>query len=189
MKKKPALWITLGIVLAVACAAAIYCCAYPIPARSADMTQVIQNYYSGRQDAPSQIAVRSSIALGGREYYLIELDGSFGRATLQTGLFGRRRLTHIGCGGNFADGIVEANGKHYLVIGMRDFAEEVETITATIAGETYELRAGGNSGYILSHTEVSPFVEDNHIDLSCIKLYNASGTDITANYSLHGGGI
>ena len=64
---------------------------------------------------------------------------------------------------------------------------EVETITATIAGETYELRADGNSGYILSHTEVSPFVEDNHIDLSCIKLYNASGTDITANYSLHGG--
>ncbi|MDO4581610.1 MAG: hypothetical protein Q4B96_03385 [Bacillota bacterium] len=110
--------------------------------------------------------------------------------TLEKGLTGRYRITHLGYGdGNFLDGIIENDGEKYFLFGGRDMPAQIRKIEVMIDGRTYELENGSARDHFLCYTKIDDRVEDDHVDRDSIILYNEAGEDITDLYNLSGGGI
>ncbi len=156
---------------------ALYFRAYPIKLES----------YIGNE---SDIQVYDRVDIGRKVYFLIEKGEALGSVTLKRGWNGRYQLIHLGYGGgNFLDGIVENDGRKYLLFGGRDIAAQISKIEVQIDGKTYGWYSEEPQAHFLLYTEVDKNVADTHVNRDKIFFYNEKGTDITEDYCLNGGGI
>lgn len=165
---------------------------YPIKLNWATLPNDIADYYSQyHHDQPNpSIALYSGVEIGRKAYYLIGIGEDLGAVTMEKGITGRYKFTHLSYGsGNFLDGIIEDNGRKYVLFGGRDSTAQISRITARIGGQSYELTLPNESEHFLLYTEINSQVEDAHVDRNYLAFYNKNGEDITNHYSLSGGGI
>jgi hypothetical protein len=184
--------IVIFFILIAICILAGYHLSYPIQLNMDTLPEYIQEFYSkGHSSAATPVVkLYDGVSLGRKEYYLIEIGEDLGTVTLEKGLTGRYKITHLSYGdGNFEDGIIESNGKKYLLFGGRDISSQIFKITVLVDGQTYELGDGEAKDHFLFYTEIDGYGEDNHVDRSNIGLYDENGTNITERYDLSGGGI
>ena len=182
------------LILAAALAAAAYHVSYPIELNMATLPEEIAAFLdhgAGTWDA-SDIRLYDGVELGNRVYFLLEaeMEMELGRVILERGPLGGYRIDRVGYGGgNFLDGIVESEGKKYLLLGGRDVAGRIARITVSIDGQTYELENTARRDHFLLCTEIDSRTEDNHIDKDRVTFYDEAGKDVTGLYDLGGGGI
>ena len=182
------------LILAAALTAAAYHVSYPVKLNLATLPEEIAaflNHGAGTWNA-SDIRLYDGVELGNRVYVLLEtgMDMELGRVILERGPLGGYRIDRVGYGGgNFLDGIVESEGKKYLLLGGRDIAARIARIEVPIEGRTYELENPAPRDHFLLCTEVDSRIEDNHIDKDRVTFYNEDAEDITGLYDLSGGGI
>lgn len=180
--------------LAAVLLAAWYHFSYPIELNLATLPEEIAAFLdhgAGTWDA-SDIRLYDGVELGNRVYVLLEtgMEMEFGRVILERGPLGGYRIDRVGYGGgNFLDGIVESGGKRYLLFGGRDISTRIARIAVFIEGQSYDLALPKRDGHFLVYTEISSYVEDNHVDRDRVTFYNEDGEDITGLYDLSGGGI
>lgn len=192
MKIKLVRGTAIVVIAAAIFAAALYHLSYPIQLNRVTLPEHIKDYYNrGRSAAHSPaVLVYDGVSIGKEEYYLIELDGALGSVSLKQGLNGRYKFTRLGCGGgSFLDGIIENDGKKYLLFGGRDPSAQIARITVLMNGRTYDLYPGPAEDHFLLCTEIDRWTQDSHVDRGHISFYDESGEDITARYDLSGGGI
>lgn len=169
-----------------------YRLSYPIELNRATLPEHIKDLYNhGRHtDTSPTIVLYGGVSIGNKEYYLIEIGENLGSVTLERGLTGRYKFTHLGYGdGNFLDGIIESEGKKYLLLGGRDITSQISKVAVFIDGQTYELYHENATDHFLLYTEIDDHVKDRHVNRDYIRLYNKKGEDITELYNLNGGGI
>ena len=182
------------LVLAAVFAAAWYHFSYPIELNMATLPEEITAFLdhgAGTWNA-SDIRLYDGVELGNRVYVLLEtgMDMELGRVILERGPLGGYRIGRVGYGGgNFLDGIVESEGKKYLLLGGRDVAARITRIEVPIEGRTYELENPNPRDHFLLCAEIDSRTEDNHVDRDKVRFYSADGEDITGLYDLSGGGI
>ena len=182
------------LVLAAVFAAAWYHFSYPIELNLATLPEEITAFLdhgAGTWNA-SDIRLYDGVELGNRVYVLLEtgMDMELGRVILERGPLGGYRIGRVGYGGgNFLDGIVESEGKKYLLLGGRDVAARITRIEVPIEGRTYELENPNPRDHFLLCAEIDSRTEDNHVDRDKVRFYSADGEDITGLYDLSGGGI
>jgi hypothetical protein len=192
LKAKTIKQIAIVPVLAAICVLVGYYLSYPIKLNTDTLPEYIQEFYSrGRSSVSAPIIqVYDGVSLGNKEYYLVEVGEDLGTVTLEKGLTGQYKITHLSYGdGNFEDGIIESNGKKYLLFGGRDITSQIYKITVSVNGQTYELGDGTAKDHFLFCTEIDGFVEDNHVDRTTISIYDENGENITERCNLSGGGI
>lgn len=194
MKKKRNIlkWALCCGAAAALCMAVWYQFGYPIRLNWLTLPHYIEAYYMrGRQSGQApDIELYTGVELGSRAYYLIELDGDLGYVALERGLTGRYRIVRLGYGGgNFLPGVVEAQGKKYLLFGGRDPAKEIAEIAVTLEGLTYTLEVDPKDDHFLLCTEVDGRIAPAPPDLDRILFRNHRGEEITAQYDLSSGGI
>lgn len=182
------------LILAAALLAAWYHFSYPIRLNLATLPEEIAAFLdhgTGTWDV-SDIRLYDGVELGNRVYVLLEtgMEMELGRVILERGPLGGYRIDRVGYGGgNFLDGIVESGGKKYLLLGGRDISARIARIAVFIEGQSYDLALPKRDGHFLVYTEISGYVEDNHVDRDRVTFYNEAGEDITGLYDLSGGGI
>lgn len=179
------------LILAAALAAA-YHFSYPIELNMATLPEEIAAFHNqeSRDFDPSEIRVYDGVALGDREYYLVEMGEDLGSAALKRGLTGRYKIEYLRYGGGeLRDAVVESGGRKYLLLGGRDPAAQIARITVSIGGRTYDLENGAPRDHFLLCAEIDSRAEDSHVDRDKVRFYSADGEDITGLYDLSGGGI
>lgn len=182
------------LILAAVILAAAYHVSYPIKLNLATLPEEIAAFLdhgTGTWDA-SDIRLYDGVELGNRVYVLLEtgMEMELGRVILERGPLGGYRIDRVGYGGgNFLDGMVEIGGKRYLLFGGRDISARIARIAVFIEGQSYDLALPKRDGHFLVYTEISGYVEDNHVDRDRVTFYNEAGEDITGLYDLSGGGI
>lgn len=180
------------LILAAALAAAAYHFSYPIELNMATLPEEIAAFHNRESEDwdPSEITVYDGVALGNREYYLMEIGEDLGSVALKRSLTGRYKIEYLRYGdGGLRDSIVESGGKKYLLLGGRDIAARIARITVSIDGRIYDLENPAPRDHFLLCTEVDSWTEDIHIDKDRVAFYDADGENITALYDLSGGGI
>lgn len=185
-----------GFVLLTALAAVLVCvgyrAVYPLELNYVTLPRHLQEAYDRSRSTPLSPDIRlySGVGIGEREYILLTLDGELGSATLKRGPLGRWRVERLSWGdGDFRNSIVEHDGTQYLLLGGQDAACQIARIDVGIGGETYTLVISPRTGHFLLSAELTAPVEDDHIDLSALRLFNETGDDITDHYDLSGGGL
>lgn len=182
------------LVLAAALLAAAYHVSYPIKLNLATLPKEIAAFHNRESEDwdPSKIRIYDGVEIGNRVYFLLEAgeELELGRVILERGPLGGYRISRLGYGGgDFLDGIVESGGKRYLLFGGRDISARIARIAVFIEGQSYGLALPKRDGHFLVYTEISGYVEDNHVDRDRVAFYNEAGEDITGLYDLSGGGI
>lgn len=180
------------LILAAALAAAVYHFSYPIELNLATLPGEIAAFINRESEDfdPSEIRVYDGVALGNREYYLVEMGEFLGSVALRRSLTGRYQIEYLRYGdGELRDAIVESGGKKYLLLGGRDPNARIARIAVSIDGRSYELENQNPRDHFLLCAEIDPQTEDSHIDLARLAFYDEAGADITGLYDLSGGGI
>lgn len=180
------------LILAAALAAAAYHFSYPIELNLATLPEEIAAFINRESEDfdPSEIRVYDGVALGNREYYLMEMGEFLGSVALRRSLTGRYKIEYLRYGdGELRDAIVESGGKKYLLLGGRDLNARIARITVFIDGRSYELENPNPKDHFLLCAEVDSRIEDSHIDKDRVTFYDEAGEDITGLYDLSGGGI
>ena len=193
MKAKTLGWLAGILALAAACLLAGDFLSHPIGADGSGLTAYLQDRYrqgTGVKILPA-ISLYGSVAIGSREYWLLEMGEDLGSVTLERGLTGRYRVVRFGYGtGNFCQGIVEQEGRKYLLYGGRDITCRIARIAVSIHGRTYQLHNEKGADHFFLSTEIDPQTPDDaYVDLELVRLYDWAGEDITGLYELGGGGI
>lgn len=186
-----------GIRLGILCAAVLLLlaaglfAAYPLAADPAAWQQQIQRRVAAAENGTSPaVTLYDSVALPDRTCCLIQVGDRLGSATLTRGLLGGYRLAHLGYGdGSLLDGIVESGGQSWLILGGRDTACRIASVTVEIEGRVYTLEKEPDADRFLLYTVLAGHPSDNHIDRERLHFYDAAGRDITVDYDLSGGGI
>ena len=133
----------------------------------------------------------TAVTLGDRTWMLLEIgrEMDLGRVILEKSFTGRYRIAALGYGGvNFREGVVEENGRKYLLFGGRNTGERIASAACTLDGVPYPLDIPETSRFLVC-AEVRGETEETHMDLESLRLYDAAGTDITEDYERTGGGI
>lgn len=185
--------IAIILILTAICTFVGYGISYPIELNMVTLPENIKEYYNrGKtvEDSPAIVLYSGGVSIGKEEYYLVEVGEKLGSVTLEKGPIGRYKFIHLGYGdGNFLDGIIENEGKKYLLFGGLDTTSQIYKITVLIEGQTYDLYTETVKDRFLLCTEIDRYVEDSHVDRGHIRFYNEKGEDITEFYDLSGGGI
>ena len=192
MKAKALKYGLAALVLGAVVLAAAYQASYPIKLNMSTLPGHILDFYNRgySTELSPTVTLYGGVEIGNRAYYLMELGEDLGSVTLKRGLTGRYQIEYLRYGGgNFRDGLVESEGKKYLLLGGRDTAARIARISVTIEGQTYELENPKPRDHFLLCTEIDARIQDNHIDRDRLRLYDEAGEDITALYDLSGGGI
>lgn len=190
MQTKTAKRVIVSLLLVLVCAVIAYHHSYPIKQlHTVTLPQQIRDAYQNGHAAPA-IQVYDRVELGDKVYFLISMGEELGSVTVEKGLTGRYRFTHLGYGdGAFRNGIVEHDGRKYLLYGGRDVTAQISKISVEIHGEVYQLELSKAADHFLLCTEVKSYTEDRHVLPDQVTLFNAQGEDITEQYDLSGGGI
>jgi len=189
-KSRP--WLIGGVSgVLIAAVALFYHTFYPVEPDGSNLETCIKDFYNrgfSIEQSPV-IQIHDSVTLGKTKYVLIELGEDLGRVILSQGLTGRYRIEKLGYGGgNFREGIVENAGKKYLLYGGRNTALQIAAMSVTLDGFTYNLAIPAKTRFLVC-TEIDSRIEDNHVDLNRVVVYNAQGEDITERVDLSGGGM
>ena len=185
-------WLIGGLaVLLLAVMAVIYHFSFPIEADCSNLEECIKNFYNrgySVEYSPT-IKIHDSVTLGKNKYILIEINEDLGHVVLVQSITGRYKIDRLGYGsGNFREGIIESEGKKYLLYGGRNTNLEIASIIFTLDGFTYGLDIPGETRFFV-YTEIDSRIEANHLDLDNLRIYNTQGEDITEKVDLSGGGI
>lgn len=196
MKNRAGKWVAGGAaaICLLILAGLLYQSAYPIEPDRSNLTDCIQDFYlHGSSAAPPSVITYDSdaVELGDRTYILLEIGENLdlGHVVLERSWTGRYKILNLGYGGgNFRSGVVEQDGKKYVLLGGRNTGEEIAGAVFTLDGFPYSLEIPEQSRF-LACTEIDSRIESTHLDLDALTLYNARGEDITEAYDLSGGGI
>lgn len=135
------------------------------------------------------IKIHDSVTIGKIKYVLIEIDEDLGSVVLSQSITGRYKIDRLSYGGgNFREQIIESEGEKYLLYGGRNTNLEIASIVFTLDGFTYTLGIPEKTRFFV-YTKVDSRIEENHLDLDKLRLYNAEGIDITEKLDLSGAGI
>ena len=191
-KHRIKLWLAGGLVLLLAIlTAAVYHTSYPVEADGSNLEMCIAAIYNRGSNTVSSpvIKIYDSVTLGNRSYVLIEPGEDLGSVVLESGATGRDRIDRLSYGGgNFRNGIIEREGKTYLLHGGRNTGAAIADMTFTLNGFTGQLEIPQKAQFLVCMEIDSP-VEDAHLDLERIHFFNAQGQEITEQYDLSGGGF
>lgn len=136
------------------------------------------------------VELYSWVHLGHNVYYLMELDGQLGYATLSRGLNGGYRLDSIHHGtGDFREGIIVDRENKYLLMAGKNSEPRIAKITAEMDGIVYEFVIEGEADHYFFCVELDPQPSSNDMDRSTVVFYDSDGNDITNAYELMGGGF
>lgn len=194
MNKKRIKLVLGAIVLVAICAVAGYFRTYPIKLDLVTLDwEMIGEIKREGEPAPDVEFLGRAVYLDRNGWYLINIDGKFGYVSYERGPFGRHRLRNVGYGdGDFRNGIIESEGKKYLLFSGLDPREEVDKISVEVQGFTYDLFTREVSSDLptspfLLCCEVDPNIKAKTVNLFDITFYDENGNNITANYELSGG--
>lgn len=187
MNKKRHIFALMLIIIAAVCAVMFYRLSYPIKLNLATLDWQTSEYLR-HGDGPTRNVkfLGAGVVIDEKEYYLINVDEEFGYVRLEAGPFGRHRIRNVGYGGGvFRTGIIESNGKKYLLFAGLDSAGIIDKVTVQIQGSTYELSIGKHRPFF-DCTEIDANTTEEYVDLDKIAFYDERGNNITANYDLSG---
>ena len=174
-----------SIALVAICAVVFYLRAYPIKLNM--VTLDWQTIGELRGEDESLTVLGTGMSIDRKEFYLISVDGQFGYVSFERGPFGRHRLRNVGYGdGDFRNGIIESNGKKYLLFSGVDSGGDIDQITVKIQELSYDLKPHKSRPF-LTYCEVDPNIKAQNVNLFDITFYDENGNDITSNYELSGG--
>ncbi len=129
------------------------------------------------------------MTIGNSTYLLLEINGALGSTVLVQNMIRRSRIDRLSYGsGNFNDQIVESEGNKYLLYAGKNKALDISSMVFTLEGFTYTLDIPEKSEFLV-WKKIDSRIEDVHLDLDKVGLFNKDGTVITDQYDLSGGGI
>ena len=165
---------------------------YPIKLNMVTLPEYIREFSNRGYsvERTTQVDIHSGVAIGNREYYLVDLDGDFGYVLLERGLSGRYKILNLGSsGGAFRKGVVEVDGEKYLLFAGRDVGGVIDRIEVVIDHVTYALDVPTNYPFFV-HTKLEDgATAQGMFGLGDITFYDKDGTDVTDQYNLSGGGF
>ena len=186
----------LGILAGVcvlAAAFALYQRSYPVDPDQGNLAACVEDFYllgrTEQEPPPVTLYADTAVTLGDRTWMLLEIgrEMDLGRVILEKSFTGRYRVTGLSYGGgNFREGVVEENGRKYLLFGGRNTGQRIASAACTLDGEPYAVQIPRADRFLV-WTEVNPDTETEHMDLESLRLYDAAGTDVTAAYLESGG--
>lgn len=186
-------WI-LAVLLAAG-AFALYQRSYPIAPDQGNLAVCVGDFYLlGRPEQeppPITLYADTALTLGDRTWMLLEIgrELDLGRVILERSLTGRYRVAGLSYGGgNFREGVVEADGRQYLLFGGRNTGGRIAAASCTLDGVPYALDIPDTARFLVC-AEVDPDAEADHIDLESLRLFDSAGADTTAEYLRSGSGI
>jgi hypothetical protein len=182
----------VALIVVAVCVSIGYHFSYPIELNMLTLPNHISDFYNRGHSVKdsSAVVLFSGVGIGKNEYYMVEIGEDLGYVKLEKGLTGRYKISHLGYGdGNFRDGIIENNGKKYLLFCGRDITSQISKITVLINGQTYEMDIPKATNHFFVYTEIDNHVEDKQVNRDHINFYNDKAKDITELYNLSGGGI
>ena len=148
---KKRLMIASGLIIIVAvCAVVFYRLTYPVNLHMGTLDWVTSEYLR-HGDGPTRNVkfLGAGLVIDEKGYYLISVDEDFGYVCLEEGPLGRHRIRNVGYGGGvFRKGIVESNGKKYLLFAGLDSIGVIDKITVQIQDSTYELSIGNHRPFL-----------------------------------------
>ena len=180
-----------GLAILLVVMAFIYHFSFPIEGDCSNLERHIEDYYNRGYSVKytPDIKIHDSITIGKTKYSLIEIDNSLGSVVLSQSVTGRYKINRLGYGSvNFRNQIIESKGEKYLLYGGRNPNSEIASIVFILDGFTYNLEIPEKT-YFFVYKKIDNRIEENHLDLNNLKLYNARGTDITEKLDLSGAGI
>ena len=190
MKKRTKL--LLGALLAALLIVGYQYNAYPIKLNMVTLPEYIREFSNrgNSVERTTQVDIHSGVAIGNREYYLVDLDGDFGYVRLERGPFGRYKILNLGSGGGaFRKGVVEVDGEKYLLFAGRDVGGVIDRIEVVIDHVTYTLDVPKNYPFFV-HTKLEDgATAQGMFGLENITFYDEKGADVTDQYDLSGGGF
>lgn len=200
-KSKVILPVIVGLLLLVLCVLIIHHFTYPIEIDSSESSgqlsledtaalaaEIVE--FGSRQEYRPTVELYSWVRLGHNVYYLMELDGQLGYATLSRGLNGGYRLDSIHRGtGDFREGIIVDNGTKYLLMAGRNNEPRIAKITAEMDGIVYEFIVDNDTNHYFFCVELDPQPNSSDLNRGNIVFYDSEGNDITDAYVLMGGGF
>lgn len=146
--------------------------------------------FGSRQEYRPTVELYSWVRLGHNVYYLMELDGQLGYATLNRGLNGGYRLDSIHRGtGDFREGIIVDSGTKHLLMAGRNNEPRIAKITAEMDGIVYEFIIDNGADHYFFCVELDPQPNSSDLNRGNIVFYDSEGNDITDAYVLMGGGF
>lgn len=167
-----------------------YAAAYPIKSDFSNLKEGIVSFHKRGNQSGSSLSVEqyNAIELGKKAYVLVEVDGGLGCVTLAKGLTGQYQLEYMRYGETaFREGVVESEGKKYLLVAGKNPSLNIASITATFAGTEYTLEVPEEEIYLV-YTEVDANVEADRVGLENFKFWDAQNQDITEELNIEGGG-
>ena len=187
MNKKRGILALGAIVLVTICAVAFYFRTYPIKLNMVTLDWKTIGEHRG--DDESLTVLGTGMSIDRKEFYLISVDGQFGYVSFERGPFGRHRLRNVGYGdGDFRNGIIESEGKKYLLFSGVDSGGDIDKITVKIGEFSYDLTPLKSRPF-LTYCEVDPNIKARNVNLFDITFYDEVGNNITSNNELSGGQI
>lgn len=186
--------IVVTLIIVAICAVTGYHFSYPIKLNMVTLPVDIAAFHNrGRtiEDPSATVLFEGTgVCIGNKEYYLVEIGENLGTVTLKKGFTGRYKIKNISYGdGNFRDGVIESNGKKYLLFAGRDITSQISKISVLIDNQTYEIETPKANDRFLVYTEIDAHVDERNVNRENIAFYNSEGEDITKLYNLSGGGI
>lgn len=146
--------------------------------------------FGGRQEYYPTVELYSWVRLGHNVYYLMELDGQLGYATLNRGLTGGYKLDSIHHGtGDFREGIIVDSGTKYLLMAGRNNEPRIAKITAAMDDILYEFVIEDDADHYFLCAELQPQPKSSDLNRGNVVFYDSAGNDITNAYELAGGGF
>lgn len=185
-------WLAGGFaVFMIAVIMSVYLSYFPVKSDYSNLTECIRDFYSlGHSSKQSpEIEVKDFVTIGNNRYLLLDINGVLGSAVLVQNMIGRSRIDRLSYGsGNFNDQIVESEGNKYIMYAGKNKALEISSMVFTLEGFTYTLDIPEKSEFLV-WKKIDSHIEDVHLDLGKVRLFNKEETDITDQYDLSGGGI
>ena len=190
--KRKSYWLIGGFaILLIVVMSFVYCFTFPVESDFSNLGGCIKDYYNRGYsiEYSPNIKIHDSVTIGKIKYVLIEIDEDLGSVVLSQSFTGRYKINCLSYGsGNFREQIIESEGEKYLLYGGRNTNLEIASIVFTLDGFTYTLDIPEKTRFFV-YTKVDSRIEENHLDLDKLRLYNAEGIDITEKLDLSGAGI
>lgn len=190
--KRKSYWFAGGFaVFMIALISSMYLSYFPVKTDHSNLVECISDFHNRGNSIKltPEIVLHDSVTIGNSTYFLLEINGALGSTVLVQNMIGRYKVDRLSYGsGNFNDQIVESEGNKYILYAGKNKALEISSMVFTLEGFTYTLDIPEKSEFLV-WKKIDSRIEDVHLDLDTVRLFNAEGKDITEQYDLSGGGI
>ena len=189
MKKNIIGVVVIVVIIAILCGLGYYL-SYPINFEKTDVESYLESHIEDTRSEFLDVKLYDEIEIANTKFVSMEVDGNIGYAKFESNLFGKYKQDSLNYGGgDFSNGIVNIDGKNYLMFLGRNKENKIAKAVFSLENNQKIEIDVPNKDVFFIYSPVGSDVKELVVYLDNIKLFNASGEDITGTVNLSGGDI